>query len=424
MTTKKQGARLELTLLYESLRFALHALRVNKLRTALSVLGVTVGIFSIISVFTMVDSLEGNIRGSIESMGDNVVFVAKWPWTFGSDYPWWKYLNRPIPSVREKEYIQRKSKKAVAACFQASTSVNATYKQNSLEAISLSAISYEYNRVKEFELHAGRYFSASEAAAGKAVCLVGYDVAGILFGNPSIVGRSIKVNGSKMLVIGVFQREGDSFLGESVDLQIFTPVNSATNFMDVRSQQNNPFIMVRAKPNVTNSELIDELTGIMRSIRRLKPKADDSFALNQISMLINTFAQLFNVINWAGIIIGMFSILVGGFGIANIMFVSVKERTRLIGIQKSLGAKNTFILFQFLSEAVILCIIGGLIGIGLLWILVLAIQQMGDGGFEIFLSVQNVLLGLGISVAIGLVSGIWPAKSASNLDPVEAIRSS
>ena len=422
MTERKQGTRLAITLLYESLRFALHALRVNKLRTALSVLGVTVGIFSIISVFTMVDSLEGNIRGSIESMGDNVVFVAKWPWTFGSDYPWWKYLNRPIPSVREKEFIQRKSKKAAAVCFQASTSINATYKQNSLESISLSAISYEYNRVKEFELHAGRYFSASEAAAGKAVCLVGYDVAGILFGNPSITGRHIKVNGTKMLVIGVFQREGDSFLGESVDLQIFTPVNSATNFMDVRSQQNNPSIMVKAKPNVTNNELIDELTGIMRSVRRLKPKAEENFALNQISMLINTFAQLFKVINWAGIIIGMFSILVGGFGIANIMFVSVKERTRLIGIQKSLGAKNTFILFQFLSEAVILCIIGGLIGIGLLWLLVLAVQQ--GGNFDIFLSIQNVLLGLGISVAIGLISGIWPAKSASNLDPVEAIRSS
>jgi len=139
-------------------------------------------------------------------------------------------------------------------------------------------------------------------------------------------------------------------------------------------------------------------------------------------MLINTFAQLFKVINWAGIIIGMFSILVGGFGIANIMFVSVKERTRLIGIQKSLGAKNTFILFQFLSEAVILCIIGGLIGIVLLWLLVLAVQQTGD--FDIFLSIENVMLGIGISVGIGLISGIWPAKSASNLDPVEAIRSS
>ncbi len=422
MAENKTGIQLSITLLFESLRFALHALRVNKLRTALSVLGVTVGIFAIISVFTMVDSLEGNIRGSIESLGDNVVFVQKWPWTFGSDYPWWKYMNRPVPSVREKEFIEKKSKKAAAVCFLASTSINATYKQNSLESISLSAVSYEYNRVKDFELHAGRYFSANEAATGKAVCLVGYDVAGVLFGNPSIVGRQIKIEGRKVLVIGVFQREGDSFLGESVDLQIFIPTNFASNFMDIRSQQHNPFLMVKAKPDVTNRELIDELTGIMRSVRRLKPKAEENFALNQISMLINTFAQLFSVINWAGIIIGMFSILVGGFGIANIMFVSVKERTRLIGIQKSLGAKNTFILFQFLSEAIILCIIGGLIGLGFLWVIVIGIQKGLD--FEVFLSWKNVFLGLGISASIGLISGIWPAKSASELDPVEAIRSS
>lgn len=421
MTKKSQGIKLYLTLLYESLRFAMHALRVNKLRTALSVLGVTVGIFAIISVFTMVDSLEGNVRGSIESLGDNVVFVQKWPWTFGSDYPWWKYLNRPVPNVREKDFVERKSKKAAAVCFLASTSVNATYKKNALESISLTAVSYEYNRVKEFELHVGRYFSANESAAGKAVCLVGYDVAGVLFGNPSIVGRHIKIDGRKVLVIGVFKREGDSFLGESVDLQVFIPVKFASNFMDIRSQQHNPFLMVRAKPEVTNRELIDELTGIMRSVRKLKPKAEENFALNQISMLINTFGQLFNVINWAGAIIGMFSILVGGFGIANIMFVSVKERTRLIGIQKSLGAKNTFILFQFLSEAVMLCIIGGLLGLGLLWLIVFGIQKGLD--FNVFLSWQNVLLGIGISAAIGLISGIWPAKAASNLDPVEAIRS-
>jgi putative ABC transport system permease protein len=190
--------------------------------------------------------------------------------------------------------------------------------------------------------------------------------------------------------------------------------------MDVRSENSDPYIAVKAKPGITNAQMIDELTGIMRGVRRLKPLADDDFALNETNLISKGFDVLFDIISLAGWIIGGFSILVGGFGIANIMFVSVKERTSLIGIQKSLGAKNYFILMQFLSESVFLSLLGGIIGLTLTWLLTKAGQGVID--MDIQLSQTNIILGLTISVLIGVVSGFVPAYSASQLDPVEAIR--
>lgn len=413
--------KLYITLLRESLLFALQALRVNRLRTVLSLLGVTIGIFAIISVFTLVDSLENSIKGSIESLGDNVIFVQKWPWTFGQDYPWWKYVNRPMPDLDELAFIEKKSKYAQAACFMIGQLGTAEYKKNAFENIELAAVSYDYHRVKDLQLAAGRYFTFSESEGGRPYCIIGYDIAAVLFGeggNP--IGKTIEVKRQRMKIIGVFNREGESFLGNSQDQQIYIPINFARKFTDINSPRVNPFIMVKALPGISNRQLIDELTGIMRGVRRLKPKADDNFALNQTSMLTNTFGKLFDVLGIVGGIIGGFSILVGGFSIANIMFVSVKERTGLIGIQKSLGAKNFFILFQFLSEAIFLCVMGGLFGLIIIYLLTLAINATGS--FYVTLSSTNIFIGLSLSVLIGTISGIWPAFKASQLDPVEAIR--
>lgn len=368
----------------------------------------------------MVDSLERNVRGSIESLGDNVIFVQKWPWTFGSDYPWWKYMNRPVTQLKELDFIDRKSKLAEASCFMASRVANAEYKSNAFEQIELVAVSHNYNRVKELQLAAGRYFSLPESKSGKPYCIIGNDIAAVLFRGSNPIGKRIKVANERMTIIGVLNREGESFLGNSADQQVFIPINFAKSFTDIRSEKLNPFVMVKAKPGVSNLQLMEELTGLMRAIRRLKPVAEDNFALNQTSMLTNSFGQLFSIMNIAGTVIGMFSILVGGFGIANIMFVSVKERINIIGIQKALGAKNSFILFQFLSEAVILCLFGGLIGIGLIFVITSIVQYTLD--FNVTLSMANVGIGIGISVAIGLISGIWPAQSAAQMDPVEAIR--
>lgn len=413
--------KLYFRLFIESLIFALNALIANKLRTFLSLLGITIGIFAIISVFTMVDSLENKIRDSVASLGDNVIFVQKWPWSFGPDYPWWKYWQRPLPSVKEMEEIRIRSFHADAVCFMASVKKNINRAGNSVENVSVTPVSHEYERVKNLEFEHGRYFSEIESKTGKNVSIIGANLAQVLFDDSGAIGRELKIFGRKYTIIGILRKEGESIVQESMDNQLLIPVNNVVAFIDLKSENANPTIMVKAKPGIVNSQLLDELTGIMRSVRKLKPKADPDFALNESSLLSSSFDQLFGVVNLAGAIIGLFSIVVGGFGIANIMFVSVKERTHIIGIQKSLGAKNDFILFQFLSEAILLCVIGGIIGLIMVFGVTLIINSFLD--FGIFLSFKNVITGIGISASIGLLSGVIPAFLASRLSPVEAIRS-
>ncbi|MDQ3190160.1 MAG: ABC transporter permease [Bacteroidota bacterium] len=412
---------LYLKLLSESVLFAIHALVANKLRTFLSLLGITIGIFAIISVFTMVDSLEKKIRDSVSSLGDNVIFVQKWPWTFGSDYPWWKYWQRPVPSVKELQEIQRRGNLIDAATFLASVKKTISFENSNVENVEVLAVSHDYYKVKSFELQDGRYFTETESSGGKNIAILGSTVAENLFFNKNPIGKFIKIAGQKSMVIGIFQKEGESMFGESMDNQVIVPVNYGRNFIDIRDESTNPFIMVKAINGVGNEQLKDELTGIMRSLRKIKPKMEDDFALNETSLISNGFDQLFGLINFAGGIIGFFSIIVGGFGIANIMFVSVKERTNIIGIQKSLGAKNSFILFQFLAEAVILCLIGGIAGLAIIFSGTVLFNLFLDMGIS--LTLKNIFIGLGISASIGLISGIIPAYFASRMDPVEAIRS-
>jgi putative ABC transport system permease protein len=267
----------------------------------------------------------------------------------------------------------------------------------------------------------GRYFSETESSSGNPVCIIGNTIKEGLFEYEDPIGKQIKVRDSKLTVIGVLKKEGESMIGSNIDAQVLVPINYARNIVDLRSDRFEPVILVRAKAGIPNDELIDELTGVMRAIRKLKPIAEDDFALNQTSMLSKQVNSLFDVVGIAGWIIGGFSILVGGFGIANIMFVSVRERTNLIGIQKSLGAKNYFVLLQFLAEAVVLSIIGGLIGLFLIYIGTFIVESLMD--MEIDLTQSNIILGLTISALIGVVSGFVPAYNASQLDPVEAIRS-
>ena len=410
-----------LTLLKESIVFAWQALVSNKLRTFLSLLGITIGIFAIITVFTIVDSLERNIRGSVQSLGENVVFVMKWPWTFGPDYPWWKYMNRPVPVYSELAELQRKIKGADALGFRIGARKTLKQNNNTVENAIVSGWSFDYSKIKSFDIIDGRYFREDEAEGGYNVVILGYSVAQGLFPNDeNAVGKTIKVAGRNCKVIGLIKKEGESMLGNSMDNQAIVPYNFGRLLMDVKSENSDPFIAAKAKPGVTNEQLKDELTGVMREIRGLKPLADDDFALNETNLLSKNFDGLFDMVSIAGAIIGGFSILVGGFGIANIMFVSVRERTNIIGIQKSLGAKNYFILSQFLFEAVFLSLIGGIIGLLLIYILTLGLHSVID--MEITLTRSNIILGLSVSVLIGIISGFIPAYGASQLDPVEAIR--
>lgn len=411
------------SLFKESIIFALQALISNKLRSILSLLGITIGIFAVIMVFTIVDSLEQNLRKSVQSLGDDVVFIEKWPWEGGGPgYPWWKYLNRPLPDYKEMSYILENCDGAQSAAFTVSGITTVKYKSSSIANVNVICASHQYDKVKNFEIADGRYFTDIESASGRPVCVIGDVLAKVLFPNQDPIGKNIKVRGARVIVIGVFKKEGESILGGSPDTQVLIPVNYARSLLDINDDDLSPQILVRAKPGINNEELISELTGLMRSRRRLSPLEEENFALNQTSIISNVFDGLFEVIGIAGWIIGGFSILVGGFGIANIMFVSVKERTNIIGIQKSLGAKNYFILMQFLFESVFLSLIGGLIGLLIVYLITIL---LGDAaGMEFQLSKSNIILGFTISILIGVVSGFVPAYGASQLDPVEAIRSS
>ena len=412
-----------LRILKESFNFAIHALVVNKLRTVLSLLGVTIGIFTIITVFTIVDSLERNIRDSVSSLGSNVVYVQKWPWGGGGgEYKWWKYFQRPEPGYREMQQLQKRMTTTNSIAFAYGMNKTLKYHGNSVENATILPCSHEYYDVWTFEIESGRYFSELESKTGAPIAVIGKDIADGLFGPIDPIGKEIKLMGRKLRVVGVFAKQGQSLIGQDTDETVLMPVTYARTMMNINNQ-NGALIMASAKPGVDIVELKDELRGVMRSLRKLKPKADDNFALNEISVLSNGLDAMFSGISFAGGVIGLFSILVGGFGIANIMFVSVRERTNQIGIQKSLGAKNFFIRSQFLLESVLLCLIGGTLGLVIIFGgLQLFYLLAPDFGLKIAISGKNVMQGLGMSIIIGIVSGFIPAWKASKLDPVEAIR--
>jgi len=406
----------------ESFLFALHALRSNVLRTILTLSGVTIGIFSIISVFTLIDFLEKQVREDVESLGNNVVYIQKWPWTppeGESEYPWWRYMNRQVPSLDNYEQIKRRSQIAEAVSYVMSSRKMLQFEDNSYENVGVMGVSDGFESIWSFEIADGRYFSPYENNSGMPVALIGAEIAKELFLGADPIGKRVKMMGRKLLIIGVVQRQGEDMFGNSLDKNIIMPVNYARSLFNLRSESVNPMILVKAKEGYSSDDIVDELTGVMRAIRRIKPSAENDFALNRISLIQKNFDSLFDFIDMAGWFIGGFSILVGGFGIANIMFVSVKERTRIIGIQKALGAKRKFVLWQFLIESTVLSLLGGMAGLTIVFCLAISISLITET--EMALTIVNVFKGIVISSVIGIVSGFIPAWKASRMDPVAAI---
>jgi len=411
-------------LTFESIRFAFNALKDNLLRTILSLLGVTVGIFSIISVLTVVDTLDTSIKKSLSFLGNRVIYVQKWPFGFGGgEYKWWEYMKRPRPSIEEYEFLKEKLTWAEAvSLFDVKGGLTVKYKSNSLGSVTTMGVSHEHNQVADFEIARGRYFTYQESDRGANVAIIGYTVAQEVFKGADPIGKIIKLGGNKFSVIGVFEKQGDNFLPTpNNDDLCMIPYKGLAKLFASKSRGLSPEICLKGKESDEGlRELEAEATGLMRAYRRLKPKQNDNFALNRSDAVADFMDTAIGALTIAGWCIGSFAILVGGFGIANIMFVSVKERTNLIGIQKSLGAKNYFILFQFLFESIFLSIIGG--GTGIL--LVLFLSFLSTDTFIIQLTLKNIMVGLGVSSIIGILSGIIPAISASKMDPVIAIRSS
>ncbi|TXC75607.1 ABC transporter permease [Luteibaculum oceani] len=409
-----------LKLLKESWVFAYQGLVLNKLRSLLSLLGITIGIFAIISVLTLVDSLEKGIRDGVATLGDDVIFIQKWPWGGGPNYEWWKFFKRPQPLPSEVRLLEAYDLPVLGIAYTGEFRRKVEYGKATLQGVSVNAVSTGYDKVKNLSISSGRYFTDKEIRGGSPLAIVGYGIAENFFGDSELaLLKEIKIAGLRVTIIGVLEKEGDGIFGNSADETVVVPVNFAKSLTNVRNVD--AAIMVKAAAGISNDQLKDELEGTMRAIRRIKPKEESDFALNESSLINNQLDEFFGVVNMAGFLIGFLSIIVGGFSIANIMFVSVKERTNLIGIQKALGAKNYFILLQFLFEAAFLAVVGGLIGLFVIFLMTVTVSTFTD--FELALSFKNILLGVGISATIGVLSGIVPAFFASRLDPVIAIRS-
>jgi putative ABC transport system permease protein len=408
-------------LLKEGFLFAVNSVVVNKLRTFLSLFGITIGIFSIISVFTVLDWMEKSIRDSIASLGDNVIYVNKWPWGFNNNTPWWDIIKWPNVSMDDYQAILGRSTKADAACFAIEQPEQIKYKKNLAKEVSVMATTREYENIRSFEIEKGRFFSPFEYSSGKNVCITGAVIAERLFEKTDPVGKEITIAGFKTTVIGVFKKEGKGGIGDNgLDETTLVPLNFAKTFINLRNPNiNSVSVMVKTKPGVTPQELTDETTMIIRAIRRLKPEKQSNFSINRASLISQSFDGVFAGINIGGWMIGGFAILVGGFGIANIMFVSVRERTNIIGIQKALGAKKFFILQQFLVESVLLSILGGLLGVLMVFIGTLIVNYLYD--LNIYLTMANIFLAIFISGLIGVVAGYAPAYAAAKMNPVDAI---
>jgi putative ABC transport system permease protein len=410
---------LYLRLVKESFAFAVNALRNNKLRTFLSLLGVTIGIFSIIAVLAAVDSLDLKIKKELSSLDKNTIYLFND--TFGpSEIPAWKREQFPNVTYAEFEYLRDNLPDSEEMSYQIFLKwENMKYESKTMTNVNIVPVTHTFINIQGYEFTEGRFFNESESNSGAAVVVIGAELAEGLFGELDPIGKQVRLYGQRFTVVGVLKKKGDGMFGND-DTSAIIPVNFIRRAIGENKSQT-PIIVIKPKKGIDMQAFKADLSQKLRNYRGMKVAEADNFFINVFSGFTDLIDGIIHTMNIGGWIIAGFSLLVGGFGVANIMFVSVKERTNLIGIQKSLGAKNRMILFQFLFEAIILCLFGGLVGILFVWLLTLLLTSMLD--FEFILSFSNIILGSVLAIAIGIVSGILPAITASKLDPVEAIRS-
>ena len=409
-----------LRLLKESFGFAMNALRNNKLRTLLSLLGVTIGIFSIIAVLAAVDSLDKKIKKDLSSLDKNTIYLMRF--SFGpSEIPQWKREQFPDVKYDEYEYLKSSMNDLDQMAYQFFVGRESLkFESESVSDVNIVPVSHEFIEIQGLEFEKGRFYNEAESNSGAPVIVLGFDIAKSLFGESEPIGKNIRLYGQRFTVIGMLKKQGEGMFGDSNDTSAFIPVNFLRRLYGDNNDALTPVILVKPEKGVDMDAFKAELAQKLRNYRGMKIDEIDNFFINVLSGFTDLLDGIISAMRGGGILISVFSFLVGGFGVANIMFVSVKERTNLIGIQKSLGAKNRFILFQFLFEAIILCVIGGAIGLLIVWLLSLLLTSVLD--FEFVLSFWNILIGSGLSIVVGVISGILPAISASKLDPVEAIR--
>jgi putative ABC transport system permease protein len=411
--------RKSLNIIRNSLKLTFQELRVNKLRTALSLTGVAFGIFCIIGVLATVNSLERNIQNEVKSLGSNTIYIDKWDYSGGPDQPIWKFRARPVAKYEEAEMVKKRAVLLDDISYLMQTGSSISHKDDLLQSVSVYGIIEAQMVIQPLEFDRGRFFSASEFNAGSNVCLIGFTNAEQLFGNSDrALGKQVDIKGKKLTIVGVIKKEGKNFIGWDYDNCVMMPYKFCRTIFD--ENNSNPILIAKGKEGVTATALTDELKGIMRQIRRLSPTQEDNFSLNSVEAFSKAISASFVMINVVGSIIGGISLFVGMFGIANIMFVTVKERTSVIGLKKAIGAKKSSILFEFLVEAALLCIIGGAFGLFFVYILTLILS--GPLNFPVYISIPMLITTIIICITVGILAGIIPAVKAARMDPVAAFR--
>lgn len=408
---------------FESTSQALQQLWGNKLRTFLSLLGITIGIWCVIMVLSAVDSMEASIRSSLNKLGDDVIYIDKFSWGEDPSANYWKWMRRPSPNYDDYEALVKKVKSAEMVTFTSFIGgKNIEYRSSNVEGAFTIAVTDNYAKIFNLDFYKGRFYTDTEYRLGSSQIVLGYKVAEELFGEIEPIGKRVKIMGQKCYVIGVLAESGKDLINPlNFDGAVLISYEFAKKVTDVKSNNmRGSSINVKARKDIPMDQLKDDITGVLRANRKLKPKAEDNFALNTLSIISNLLDSVFVQLRIVGLVIGLFSMIVGMFSVANIMFVSVKERTNIIGIKKALGAKRRIILLEFLTESIILCLIGGAIGLFLVWLMSYIVTIAF--GFEVFLSTKNLMIGIFTATATGVVAGVIPAFIAAMMDPVEAIR--
>lgn len=402
----------------ESFQIALGAIRANKGRGALTTLGIIIGIVAVVLTMTAANGLQNRFRQSFSAVGTDVIYVSRMPWIIMNDF--FLYRNRPQIEFRQARELERRLQGKGIVNPTMGGNRNVKYRSETMENVTILGTTEKQTLVSNALPELGRFMTAFDVTYKKNVCVIGTAVAEGLFGDANPLNKKMKIGRSVFRVIGVMEKQGGSFLdGPDFDRRIYIPISTYVKVFGGHRGRQGVNVAVKAPSQEAMEELEFEVIGEMRKIRKLKPSDGDNFSINKLDTLVGAFNNVMGVVLLVGLLVTSISLFVGGVGVMNIMFVSVTERTREIGIRKAIGAKRHSIMFQFLFESAAICLLGGAIGIALAAILTAVINAVL---MPASVSVPIVILAVTVSVTVGVLAGFVPAWRGSKLNPVEALR--